>query len=96
MVFFQQIQPVASYIRRRENKFPLPFPVTQVFQQREGWPIWVTRDDSNMANDGEDSVASFFRRDDRSIREVITYPNDRVIPVTASEEMAAEFGWYEA
>ncbi|MBW0496572.1 hypothetical protein O181_036287 [Austropuccinia psidii MF-1] len=39
MVTFQQLQPVASSSQRREDCSPFPFPVAQVFQQREHWPI---------------------------------------------------------
>ncbi|MBW0490943.1 hypothetical protein O181_030658 [Austropuccinia psidii MF-1] len=91
----QQLKPVARSSRRREGFLPLPFPATQVFQQRECWPIQVTREDPNMANKGQDAVASLFRRVDRNSREVITYDNDRMIPSTASEEMTAKFSWYE-
>ncbi|MBW0582846.1 hypothetical protein O181_122561 [Austropuccinia psidii MF-1] len=35
----EQLQPVASSSRRREELSPLPFPAAQVFQQREHWPI---------------------------------------------------------
>ncbi|MBW0491687.1 hypothetical protein O181_031402 [Austropuccinia psidii MF-1] len=91
----QQLKPVASSSRRREGFLPLPFPATQVFQQRECFPIQVTREDPNMANEGKNAVASLFRKVERNSREVITYTNDRMIPGTASEEMAAKFAWYE-
>ncbi|MBW0573602.1 hypothetical protein O181_113317 [Austropuccinia psidii MF-1] len=35
----QQLQPVASYSRRRDGLSPLPFPAAQVFQRRDSWPI---------------------------------------------------------
>ncbi|MBW0470064.1 hypothetical protein O181_009779 [Austropuccinia psidii MF-1] len=35
----QQLQPVASTSRRREELSPLPFPTAQVFQCRDQWPI---------------------------------------------------------
>ncbi|MBW0540438.1 hypothetical protein O181_080153, partial [Austropuccinia psidii MF-1] len=87
----QQLQPVPSTSRRREEFSPLPFPAAQVFQRRDQWPIRVTREDPNMASDNQDAVARLFRRVDRNSREVIMYANDRTIPGTASEEMAAKF-----
>ncbi|MBW0490042.1 hypothetical protein O181_029757 [Austropuccinia psidii MF-1] len=95
MVTSQQLQPEASSSRRIEDKYPLPFPSTQVFQQREHWPIWATREDTNMVSEGQEAVARLFRRVDRNSREVIMYVSDRTIPGTASEEMAAKFSWYE-
>ncbi|MBW0463513.1 hypothetical protein O181_003228 [Austropuccinia psidii MF-1] len=95
IVTSQKLQPVASPSRRREDHSPFLFCAAQVFQQRKCWPIWFTRDDPNMANEGKDSVARFFRIVDRNIREVIMYANDRTIHGTASEEMAAKFAWYE-
>ncbi|MBW0499380.1 hypothetical protein O181_039095 [Austropuccinia psidii MF-1] len=79
MVPSQQLQPVASSSRRIEDLSPLPFPSAQVFQKKEHWPIWVTREDPNMENECQDSVARLFRR------EVIMYANYRTIPGTASE-----------
>ncbi|MBW0560083.1 hypothetical protein O181_099798 [Austropuccinia psidii MF-1] len=35
----QQLQPVASTSRRREEHSPFPFPAAQVFQRRDFWPI---------------------------------------------------------
>ncbi|MBW0566489.1 hypothetical protein O181_106204, partial [Austropuccinia psidii MF-1] len=90
-----QLQPVASSSRRRDGLSPLPFPAAQVFQRRERWPIRVTREDPNAASENQDAVARLFRRVDRNSREVIMYANDRTIPGTASEEMAAKFAWYE-
>ncbi|MBW0525192.1 hypothetical protein O181_064907 [Austropuccinia psidii MF-1] len=90
-----QLQPVASSSRRRDGLSPLPFPAAQVFQRRERWPIWVTREGPNAASENQDAVARLFRRVDRNSREVIMYANDRTIPGTASEEMAANFAWYE-
>ncbi|MBW0553102.1 hypothetical protein O181_092817 [Austropuccinia psidii MF-1] len=95
MVTSQQLQPVASSSRRREDQLPFRFPATQVFEGREHWPIWVTREDPNMENEGKDSVARLFTRVDRNSREVIMYANDMTIPGTASEERAEEFAWYE-
>ncbi|MBW0501592.1 hypothetical protein O181_041307 [Austropuccinia psidii MF-1] len=94
MVTSQQLKPVASSSRRRQDQSPFPFPAVQVFQKREHWPIWVTIEDKNMANEGQDSVARLFIRFDRNSREVIMYANDRTIPGTASEAMAAKFSWY--
>ncbi|MBW0491235.1 hypothetical protein O181_030950 [Austropuccinia psidii MF-1] len=95
MVTSQQLQPVASSSRRREDHLPLPFPSSQVFQKRECWLIQVTREDPNMANDSQDAVARLFRRVDRNSREVIPYTHDRIIPNTSSEEKAAKYAWYE-
>ncbi|MBW0543203.1 hypothetical protein O181_082918 [Austropuccinia psidii MF-1] len=95
IVTSQQLQPVASTSRRREELCPLPFPAAQVFQPRDQWPIQVTREDLNTASENQDSVARLFRRVDRYSREVIMYANDRTIPGTASEEMAAKSAWYE-
>ncbi|MBW0480359.1 hypothetical protein O181_020074 [Austropuccinia psidii MF-1] len=95
MVTFQQLQPVASSSRRREDCSPLLFPAAQVFQQRTRWPIWVTREDLNMINEGLDALDRLFKSVDKNSREVITYANDRIIPGTASEEMATKFAWYE-
>ncbi|MBW0581006.1 hypothetical protein O181_120721 [Austropuccinia psidii MF-1] len=55
----------------------------------------VTREDPNAESETQEAVARFFRRVDRNSREVIMYANDRTIPGTASEEMAAKFAWYE-
>ncbi|MBW0593542.1 hypothetical protein O181_133257 [Austropuccinia psidii MF-1] len=90
-----QLQPEASSSRRRDGLSPLPFPAAQVFQRRDCWPIRVTREDPNAASENQDAVARLFRRVDRNSREVIMYANDRMIPGTASEEMAAKFAWYE-
>ncbi|MBW0470312.1 hypothetical protein O181_010027 [Austropuccinia psidii MF-1] len=68
MVTSQQLQPVASSSRTRDDGSPLPFPATQVFQQRESWPIQVTREDPNIKNEGQDSVARLFQRIDRNSR----------------------------
>ncbi|MBW0567273.1 hypothetical protein O181_106988 [Austropuccinia psidii MF-1] len=61
IVTSQQLQPEASSSRRREELSPLPFPVTQVFQKRDHWPIQVTREDPNTASENQDSVARLFR-----------------------------------
>ncbi|MBW0557830.1 hypothetical protein O181_097545 [Austropuccinia psidii MF-1] len=95
IVTSQQLQPVASTSRRREELSPLPFPSAQVFQRRDCWPIQVTREDPNMVSENQDAVARLFRRVDRNSREVIMYDNDRTIPRTASEGMAERFSWYE-
>ncbi|MBW0562302.1 hypothetical protein O181_102017 [Austropuccinia psidii MF-1] len=95
IVTSEQLQPVASTSRRREELSPLPFPAAQVLQRRDQWPIRVTREDPNTASENQDAVTRLFRRVDRNIREVIMYANDRTIPRTASEEMAAKFSWYE-
>ncbi|MBW0511477.1 hypothetical protein O181_051192 [Austropuccinia psidii MF-1] len=94
MVTSQQLQPEASSSRRREDQYPLPFPSTQVFQKREHWPIWVTREDKNMVSEGQEAVARLFRRVDRNSREVIMHVSEGTIPGIASEEMAAKFSWY--
>ncbi|MBW0506409.1 hypothetical protein O181_046124 [Austropuccinia psidii MF-1] len=95
IVTSQQLQPVASTSRRREELSPLPFPATQLFQCRDQWPIRVTREDPNTASYNQDAVARLFRRVDRNSGEVIMYANYRSIPGAASEEMAAKFAWYE-
>ncbi|MBW0505592.1 hypothetical protein O181_045307 [Austropuccinia psidii MF-1] len=81
----QQLQPVASTSRKREELSPLLFPAAQVFQHRGQWPIRVTREDPNTASENQDGVARLFRRVDRNSREVIMYANDRTITGTASE-----------
>ncbi|MBW0497900.1 hypothetical protein O181_037615 [Austropuccinia psidii MF-1] len=95
MVTSQQLQPVESSERRREDSLPLLFPAAQVFQQREHWPIDITRKYPSMENEGQDMLARLFRRANRRSGEGINYFNDRMIPGTASEEIAAEFAWYE-
>ncbi|MBW0580609.1 hypothetical protein O181_120324 [Austropuccinia psidii MF-1] len=95
IVTSQQLQPVASTSRRREELSPLTFPAAQVSQRRDQWPIQVTREDPNKAGDNQDSVARLFRRFDKNSREVIMYSNDRTIPVTASEDMVETFSWHE-
>ncbi|MBW0472350.1 hypothetical protein O181_012065 [Austropuccinia psidii MF-1] len=71
----QQLKPVARSSKRREDKLTLPFPATQVFQRGENWPIWVTRKDPNITNEGQDAVARLFIRVYRNRREVISYTN---------------------
>ncbi|MBW0588927.1 hypothetical protein O181_128642 [Austropuccinia psidii MF-1] len=39
IVTSQQLQPVDSTSRRREELSPLPFPAAQVFQCKDHWPI---------------------------------------------------------
>ncbi|MBW0588500.1 hypothetical protein O181_128215 [Austropuccinia psidii MF-1] len=90
----QQLQPVASSIRRRAGLSRFLFPAAQVFQRREHWPIRVTREDPNAASENQEAVARLFRRVGRNSREAIMYANDRTIPGTASQEMAAKFAWY--
>ncbi|MBW0550536.1 hypothetical protein O181_090251 [Austropuccinia psidii MF-1] len=94
IVTSQQLQPVASTSRRREEHSPFPLPSTHVFQRSDQWPISVTREDANTASDNQDSLARLFRRVDRNSTEMIMYANDRTIPGTASEEMALKFASY--
>ncbi|MBW0561862.1 hypothetical protein O181_101577 [Austropuccinia psidii MF-1] len=42
IVTSQQLQPVASTSRRREELSPFLFPASQVFQRRDHWPIQVS------------------------------------------------------
>ncbi|MBW0499053.1 hypothetical protein O181_038768 [Austropuccinia psidii MF-1] len=95
MVTSQKLQPVASSSKRREDLFPFVFPSAQVFNKKENCPIWVTREDPNMENKGQDSVAILVRIVDRNSREVITHANGRIIPGNAYEDMAAKFAFYE-
>ncbi|MBW0545749.1 hypothetical protein O181_085464 [Austropuccinia psidii MF-1] len=60
IVTSQQLQPKASSSRRREELSPLLFPATQVFQQRDCWPIWVTKEDPNTASENQDSRSRLF------------------------------------
>ncbi|MBW0481898.1 hypothetical protein O181_021613 [Austropuccinia psidii MF-1] len=60
MITYQKLQPVGSSSKQSKYEFPVLFPVTQVFQRREHWPVWVTRKDLNMENEGKDSVARLF------------------------------------
>ncbi|MBW0553278.1 hypothetical protein O181_092993 [Austropuccinia psidii MF-1] len=71
IVTSQQLQPEASSSGREEELLPWLFPATQVFQQRDCWPIQVTSEDSNMASENQDAVARLFRQVDRNSREVI-------------------------
>ncbi|MBW0527833.1 hypothetical protein O181_067548 [Austropuccinia psidii MF-1] len=91
----QQLKPVARTRRRREDWLPLPFPASQVLQNRNNWPIRLTRKDPAVVNEGQYSVAMLFRRVDRNSREVIVYDNDKMISGTSSEEMPQKFLWYE-
>ncbi|MBW0534909.1 hypothetical protein O181_074624 [Austropuccinia psidii MF-1] len=91
----QLLQPMASSSRRRDGLSPMPFPAAQVFQRRHCWPIQITREDPNAASENQEAVAILFRTADRNSREVIMYANDRTIPGTSSEEMAAKFACYE-
>ncbi|MBW0567857.1 hypothetical protein O181_107572 [Austropuccinia psidii MF-1] len=86
---------MASSSRRRDGLSPLPFPAAQVFQRSDCWPIQVTREDPKAESENQGAVARLFMRVDRNIREVIVFANDRTIPGTSSEEMAAKFSWYE-
>ncbi|MBW0549809.1 hypothetical protein O181_089524 [Austropuccinia psidii MF-1] len=61
IVTSQKLQPVSSSSRRREEPSPFPFPATQVFQQRESWPIRVTREAPNRASEKQGSVVRLFR-----------------------------------
>ncbi|MBW0489679.1 hypothetical protein O181_029394 [Austropuccinia psidii MF-1] len=91
----QKLQPMASSSRRRDGLSPLPFPATQVFQRRDRWPMWITREDPNTASENQESLARLFRKVDRNSRELIMYANNRTIVGTASEEMAEKFAWYK-
>ncbi|MBW0483234.1 hypothetical protein O181_022949, partial [Austropuccinia psidii MF-1] len=91
IVTSQELQPVASSSRRREELSHFLFPAAQVFQRRECWPIQATREDPNTASKNQDAVARLLRRVDRNSRELIKYANNR----TASEEMAEKSSWYE-
>ncbi|MBW0504134.1 hypothetical protein O181_043849 [Austropuccinia psidii MF-1] len=91
----RHLQPVASSRRRRDGLSPLLFPAAQVFQRRDCLPIQITREDPNAESENQDAVARLFRRVDRNSREVIMYANDRTIPGTASEEMAAKSACYD-
>ncbi|MBW0580407.1 hypothetical protein O181_120122 [Austropuccinia psidii MF-1] len=93
IVTSQQLQPVASSSRRREELFrflPLKsfnkgsFGPSELPEKSQIW--WVK---IKMLWPG------FFRRVDRNSRELIEYANDRTIPGTASEEMDEIFAWYE-
>ncbi|MBW0502062.1 hypothetical protein O181_041777 [Austropuccinia psidii MF-1] len=95
IVTSQQIQPEARSSRRRAELSPFPFPAAQVFQQRDCWPIQVTREDPNKESENQDPVAMLFRQVDQNSQEVIMFANDGTIPGTSSEEMAAKFSWYE-
>ncbi|MBW0512352.1 hypothetical protein O181_052067 [Austropuccinia psidii MF-1] len=55
-----QQSPLKRSSRRREELSPLLFPAAQVFQQRDCWPIQVTREDPNTASENQDSVARLF------------------------------------
>ncbi|MBW0473942.1 hypothetical protein O181_013657 [Austropuccinia psidii MF-1] len=94
MVTYQQLQPVGSTSRRREDPPPFLFPAIQGFQRRNLWTVWVTREAPSMENEGQDAVARLCRMTDRNSREVIAYANKRMIPGTASEEMASKLIWY--
>ncbi|MBW0551414.1 hypothetical protein O181_091129 [Austropuccinia psidii MF-1] len=61
IVTSQQLQPVASTSRRREELSPFLFPAAQVFQLQDLWPIGVTREYPNMESDNQDAVARLFR-----------------------------------
>ncbi|MBW0460356.1 hypothetical protein O181_000071 [Austropuccinia psidii MF-1] len=81
MVTSQKLQPVARSSGRREDQSPLPLPFAQVFQTRDNWSVWVTREDTNIENEGQDAVGRFLRGLDENSREVIAYDNDRMILV---------------
>ncbi|MBW0478706.1 hypothetical protein O181_018421 [Austropuccinia psidii MF-1] len=90
IVTSQQLQPVASSSRRREELSPFLFPAAQVSQKRDCWPIQVTREDQNMESENKDAVARLLRGVDRNSREVIEYSNDRTIPGITSKEIACQ------
>ncbi|MBW0488531.1 hypothetical protein O181_028246 [Austropuccinia psidii MF-1] len=73
----------------REYQSHLTFPATQVFQILEHWPVQVTIEDPNMADEGQDAVARLFRGVDKNNREVISYYKNRMIPGTGSEELVS-------
>ncbi|MBW0516293.1 hypothetical protein O181_056008 [Austropuccinia psidii MF-1] len=90
--------PNSSHPRPAFNSAARPSPI----QQPRNSPIVTTqqlqpvaREDPNTSSDNQDSVAKLFRRVDRNSREVIIYANDRNIPGTPSEEMAAKFACYK-
>ncbi|MBW0509889.1 hypothetical protein O181_049604 [Austropuccinia psidii MF-1] len=91
----QQLQPITSSSRRRDGLSPFPLPATQVFQNRDRWPIRITIEDPNMASGNQEAVSRLFRNVYTNSREVIMYANNRSIPGTASEEMSAKFAWYD-
>ncbi|MBW0538462.1 hypothetical protein O181_078177 [Austropuccinia psidii MF-1] len=90
----QQRQPVASSSGRRKELSPLPFPVAQLFQRRDCWPIQVSKENPNIASENQDAVPRLFRRVDGNSREVVEYANDTAIRGTTSGEMAAKTSWY--
>ncbi|MBW0474951.1 hypothetical protein O181_014666 [Austropuccinia psidii MF-1] len=61
----QKLKPVDIISRRREEWSPFPFPDAQVFQTRNHWTIRITREDPNVVNEGQYSVARPFRRFNR-------------------------------
>ncbi|MBW0546949.1 hypothetical protein O181_086664, partial [Austropuccinia psidii MF-1] len=95
--------PNPSHTRPALNQAVRPSPIPQprnspMVTSQQPQPVANTsrrREDPNTASENEDAVARLFRRVDRNSRDVIMYTNDRTIPGTASEEMAAEFAWYE-
>ncbi|MBW0557434.1 hypothetical protein O181_097149 [Austropuccinia psidii MF-1] len=91
----QQLQPVASSSRRRDGLSPLLFHAAQVLHRRDCWPIQITREDPNAANENQEAVARLCKSVDRNRREVIMYANDRTIWGTAIEQMAEKLAWYE-
>ncbi|MBW0543968.1 hypothetical protein O181_083683 [Austropuccinia psidii MF-1] len=95
IVTSQQLQPVASSSRRREELSIFLFPAAKVFQKRDCRTILVTREDPNTESENLDAMAGLSIRVDRNSREVIEYVNDMTIPGTSSEEKAAEFVMYE-
>ncbi|MBW0551257.1 hypothetical protein O181_090972 [Austropuccinia psidii MF-1] len=94
-LLLHQVLAMPGSSRRRDELSPLPFPDAQVFQRKDCWPIQITRGAPNAESQNQEAVARLFRRVIRNSREVIMYVNDRTIPGTASEEMAAKFSWYE-
>ncbi|MBW0472778.1 hypothetical protein O181_012493 [Austropuccinia psidii MF-1] len=89
IVTSKQLQPVASTTRIREELSPWLLPAGKVFQSRNQWPIRVTREYPNTTSENKNAVARLFRR------EVIMYANDRTVPGTTFDKMAAKYAWYE-
>ncbi|MBW0489882.1 hypothetical protein O181_029597 [Austropuccinia psidii MF-1] len=49
----RKLKPVAiTSSHYRFGQFPMPYPASQVFQQREDLTIRVTREDPNVVNEG--------------------------------------------
>ncbi|MBW0539168.1 hypothetical protein O181_078883 [Austropuccinia psidii MF-1] len=91
----QKLQPLTGTSKRREDRFHLPLPASQVFQRGENWPFRATREDPKVVNEVQYVLARICRRVYRNSRYVIMYANDRMIPGTVSEWMDSKFAWYE-